>query len=268
MKILLFIARLIKKTLNLFGLDLRKASENRTSLSGAFEQLRKTGFTPATVIDVGAAVGDFTVECYRFFPDSKYILIDPLEENREKLNNVTKNIPGAKHIMAIADSSTVERVLNVHTDLVGSSLYLEQEADLDGVPRKVPAVTLNNLCKENGLTGPYLIKIDVQGAELDVLAGADDILNEAEYVILEVSFFQFVKDGPQFYDIVSFMKSKGFVAYDMFSAHYKLIDGALAQNDIAFVKEYGRFRNDHIYSTPQQREKLTKAMLSYRQRGF
>ncbi len=266
MKIILFIVELINKPLNLIGLELRKASGNRASLTGALRQVEAMGFDPATVIDVGAAFGDFTQECSKVFPDSRYILIDPLIENAEILTALAKKVSNGKHIMAVADSKVSERVLNVHTDLVGSSIYREREAGLDGEPRKVMATTLNQIQKENNLKGPYLLKIDVQGAELDVLAGAREILDQAEYIILEVSFFQFVKDGPQLYDIIAFMKSKGFVAYDTFSAHYKLIDGAMAQNDIAFVKEDGMFRKDHIYSTPQQRKKLTKAMLRHRKR--
>jgi FkbM family methyltransferase len=155
-------------------------------------------------------------------------LIEPLEENRPLLEQVAKKIPGAEYIMAVADARPRERTLNVHSDLVGSSLYLEKEANLDGTPRNVPSVTLDYICKDRNASEPYLIKIDVRGAELDVLSGAKEILDRTEYLILEVSLFQFVKGGPQFYDVVVFMKSHGYFVYDMFGYHCRPLDGAMA----------------------------------------
>ena len=58
-------------------------------------------------------------------------------------------------------------------------------------------------------------------------------------MLLEVSLFQFYQGGPQFFEVVKFMKDLGFVVYDFFDAHHRLIDGALAQLDVAFVKESG-----------------------------
>jgi FkbM family methyltransferase len=254
----------IKRFFNLFGLEVHRSSGKRSSFVGALRQIKDLGFTPATIIDIGAGIGLFTVQCYSVFPDSRYLLIEPLEENRDLLDQTTKRIPNAEYILAVADAQSGERTLNVHSDLVGSSLYLEKEANLDGTPRNVPAVTLDYICKERNASGPYLIKIDVQGAELDVLSGAKEVLDKTEYVILEVSLFQFVKGGPQLYDVVTFMKSCGFVVYDMFGHHYRLLDGAMAQIDIAFVKEMSIFRRDHTYANPKQREKLTKSILRYR----
>lgn len=254
----------IKKFFNLFGLEVHRGSSRRSSFVGALRQIKDLGFTPVTIIDVGAAMGIFTLQCHSVFPDSRYLLIEPLEENADFLNQVTKRIPNTEYILAVADAQSGEKTLNVHSDLVGSSLYLEKEANLDGTPRNVPAVTLDYICKERNASGPYLIKIDVQGAELDVLSGAKEILDKTEYVILEVSLFQFVKGGPQLYDVVTFMKSRGFVVYDMFGYHYRLLDGAMAQIDIAFVKEESIFRINHTYANPEQREKLTKSILRYR----
>lgn len=250
-----------KKFLYVFGLEVHRSVGERCSFVGALRQIRNSGFKPATVIDVGASVGRFTVQCHRVFPDSRYLLIEPLEENRNYLEKVIKTIPKAEHILAVATAQPGEVILNVHSDLVGSSLYLEKEAHLDGVPRKVPAVTLDDLCKDRDLPPPYLIKIDVQGAELDVLSRAKRVLDRTEYVILESSLFQFVKGGPQLYDVVTFMKSQSFVVYDMFGYHYRPLDGAMAQVDIAFVKEKGYFRKYHVYcANRKQREKVTKSL--------
>ena len=216
---------------------------------------------PTMVIDVGAAIGTFTRECYKIFPDSRYLLVEPLKENREYLDNVTKTISNAEYVLAAATAEPGEVTLNVHSDLFGSSLYFEKEADLDGHPRNVPAITLDDLCKDRDVSGPYLIKVDVQGAELDVFLGAIVTLDKTEYCILEVSLFQFAKSGPQLYDIVTFMKSHGFVVYDIFGLNYRPLDDALAQVDMAFVKENSQFRKYHIYTTRKQREKLTKEML-------
>jgi len=252
----------VKKFFYVFGLEVHRcAVGERGSLVGALKQIRNLGFTPATVIDVGAAVGTFTVQCHRVFLDSRYLLIEPLEENKEYLEKVIKTIPKAEYILAVATTQPGEVTLNVHSDLVGSSLYLENETNLNGVPRNVPAVTLDDLCKDGNLAGPYLVKIDVQGAEVDVLSGATEILDETEYTILEVSLFQFVKGGPQLYDVVTFMKSHGFVVYDIVGRLYRPLDDALAQIDMAFVKENSQFRKYHIYANPKQREKVTKSML-------
>jgi FkbM family methyltransferase len=218
----------IHKFFNVFGLEVHR---RRGCWIGALQQIRDLGFAPALVVDVGAAVGAFTLQCNRVFPDSRYLLIDPLEENRDSLEKVTKRISNAEYVLAAATSKPGEVTMNVHPDLVGSSLYIEKEAGLDGVSRKVPAVTLDDLCRDCSVPGPYLIKVDVQGAELDVLSGAREILDKTEYIILEVSLFQFVEDGPQLSDVVTFMKSHGFVVYDIFGLNYRLLDDAVAQVD-------------------------------------
>ncbi|MDQ2974662.1 MAG: FkbM family methyltransferase [Acidobacteriota bacterium] len=144
--------------------------------------------------------------------------------------------------------------INVHKDLVGSSLYKEAEASsVDGTERRVTAVALDSICHDEQTQGPYLIKIDVQGAELDVLRGASEILLQTEFIMMEVSLFEFFKGGPQFSDVVSFMKDKGFVCSDIYGFQYRPLDNALSQVDIAFVKENGRFRQTHVYATLEQR---------------
>jgi hypothetical protein len=49
-------------------------------------------------------------------------------------------------------------------------------------------------------------------------------------------------------------KQSGFVAYDIFGFQYRLLDGALNQFDMIFVREDGFFRQSHAYATPEQRQ--------------
>ena len=44
-------------------------------------------------------------------------------------------------------------------------------------------------------SGPFLLKLDVPGAEFDALEGAEKILDDCEFVVLEVSFFKFFEGG-------------------------------------------------------------------------
>lgn len=256
-----YLKRLINSTLEPFGLEIcRKTIHSRTSLRGALEHAKNLGFYPNAVIDVGAATGTWAL--YETFPKSRQILIEPLEEFESYLSKVTKEFPNAEYIVAAVSQKTGNATINVHPDLVGSSLYLENEdSDVNGSPRVVPAITLDKICIEKKLDGPFLIKVDVQGAELGVLMGATHILGNTEYVILEVSFFQFFTGGPQVFDVITFMKEHGFVPYDIFDCQYRLLDGAMSQIDIAFVKEKGRFRESHFYAKRNQREVQNKMII-------
>ncbi len=243
-----------------FGLETRRgAFFVRRSFAEALVHARRLGLTPSTVIDVGAAHGTFALKCHRIFPGARYILIEPLKEYGADLERVSQTIPNSEYIVSVAAARQGQVSINVHPDLAGSSLYLENEgSDVNGFARTVMADTIDNFCKDRNAIGPYLIKADVQGGELEVLSGAKGVLKETEYAILEVSLFEFFVGGPQFYEVVHYMKSCGFVVYDIFDIQYRPYDDAMSQVDLAFVRENGRFRRQHIYATREQREAQTR----------
>ncbi|MEM2291970.1 MAG: FkbM family methyltransferase [Nitrososphaerota archaeon] len=233
----------LRKVFNVCGFVIYRKGRRRTTLGEIVDHVLKLGFRPRTVIDVGVAYGTF--ELYRF-PDAKYILIEPLREFEPFLKKICKKYD-AEYVLAAASDHPGIIEIKVHNNLTSSSIFEETSGVFKGFSRKVPAVTIDDVCKERKLKGPYVIKIDVQGAELKVLDGAKNVLKDAELVILEVSLFQFYVGGPQFYDVITYMKEHGFVVYDFYNGHNRPFDGALAQIDVVFVKENGPFRKYHIY---------------------
>jgi FkbM family methyltransferase len=245
-----------KRLFNAFGLEIRKKRAEpspRANTSGALRQLSSLGFKPATVIDVGVAMQ--TGELYQEFKESKILLIEPVAEFEPFLRSVCERYEG-EYVLAAAGSEHGTAFLNVHSEQLDcSSLLREVEGPkVDGVPREVPVVTIDQVCAEKGLAGPYLIKADVQGAELQVLSGAERTLRETEVVILEVTLFGTMIGGPQVYDVIVRMKEYGFVVYDIWGHNYRPYDNALAQVDMAFVREEGVFRQSHVFATPEQRK--------------
>jgi FkbM family methyltransferase len=251
----------VKHAFDLMGFELwRKPASLTPSLArpnfaGALEQLSRLGFRPRTVVDVGVAFE--TRELYEAFPEANHLLIEPLVEFEPSLKKICSRYR-AQYILAAAGEAAGISVLNVHTDqLDSSSLLAEVEGpSVDGAQRQVQVVTVDDVCFERGLTGPYLVKADVQGAELKVLAGASKTLHETEVVILEVNLFGTMFGGPQLFDVLTYMKERGFVAYDLWGFLYRPLDGALAQVDIAFVRENGRFRQTQAFATAEQRRAM------------
>jgi FkbM family methyltransferase len=250
--------RLVKAVFNAAGLEIRKRRPAeptvmpRANLRGTLRQLAAVGLEPRTVIDVGVAYA--TSELYEQFPGAQILLVEPLVEFEPFLQRIAGQY-NAQCVMAAAGETPGIAMLNVHRDKFGSSLLKEVEgSEVDGDARKVPLITLDDLCADKKLRGPFLIKIDVQGAELQVLAGAKHTLQETEAVILEVTLFGTMIGGPQFFDVVTYMKESGFVAYDIFGANYRPLDDALFQVDMTFVREDGRFRTSHAFATLEQRQ--------------
>lgn len=239
----------VKKLVGGLGYEIRKmhSAPLRESVSESYAFLASLGFRPATVIDVGVADG--TLELYRAFPDSRLLLIEPLEEFEPELKSILSSHRGL-YVLAAAGVESRDIVINVHPDhLHGSSTYKEtMGAQADGYERIIRMVTVDDMVAKEGLAGPFLLKVDVQGAELDVLKGAQATLAETEVVALEVSMFELMTGAPQFHDVVACMKKYGFVAFEVVPALNRPLDNALAQVDMIFVKEHGQFRRNHAYA--------------------
>lgn len=255
----------VKNIFNFLGLEIHKKTKygRRSKLAEVLEHIAGLGFSPKTVIDVG--VGNGTFELYEMFPGAKHLLIEPLQQFEEALKRISRKYD-AKFILAAAGGKKGRAMINVHSAyLEGSSMFKESDGSYaDGTSTEIPVVTIDDSCNEMGLKGPYLLKVDAQGAELVVLDGATRVLQDTEVIILEVQFFQFLVNCPQFYDIVSYMKNHGFVTYEIFGGYNRPIDNALASVEMVFVKEKGIFRKNHFFASQEQRGKLNKKPWDYK----
>jgi FkbM family methyltransferase len=240
--------RVLRRLAAAFGLDFVPRDV------GALVRLSQAGIQVRTVLDIGAALGDWTQLCAGAFPDAAYVLVEPLEEFRPALDSTLRRVEGVV-VQAAAASASGHGTLHVHRDLVGSSLLREREGPtVDGEPRTVPTTTIDNLVVRHHLEPPFLLKLDVQGAELDVLSSARNTLELASAVVVEVSFFSFYFGGARFDELISLMRASGLVVYDLENLSRRPLDGALSQADVVFVREDSPARQEHVYASPKQRQ--------------
>jgi FkbM family methyltransferase len=242
---------------SILGLMSLKIVSQRTptrDFKAFFRHLRARGVDFRTVIDVGVAFGTPTL--YQGFPMAKFYLVEPVPGCRATLDELTRKLNAeAFNVAAGAEDGVLD--FFVHSDVSGSSGYRQWEGDfLDGRTISVPVRRLDSLIRAP-LGRPSLLKIDTQGAELDVLAGATGILGEIDLLIVETSFHQFRKGAPEFNAIVTRLAELGFECYEVLEGHYRAVDNALAQVDLAFVQRDSDLRKvKSFFSQDQARRYL------------
>ena len=111
---------------------------------------------------------------------------------------------------------------------------------------KVFPKLLNDIFSRYYLKGPVLIKIDVQGHELNILKGAIDILKVTEVVILEISLIKLGGLAPSPNDIMHFFHFYGFRLFDILGFNRRPCNHDLWQVDWVFVKEESKLGSVHL----------------------
>lgn len=196
------------------------------------EAMAARGFAPKTVVDVGAFEGGWSRTARRIWPSTKLVMVEPNRQKEDLLRAVSKELDAALlcELVGAEDGKDVE----FHVMGSGSSVLEERS----GVPRSAERRKLRTLdALLGGLEGPALLKVDAQGYELQILKGASGILPRIEAVLLEVAVIEINAGAPLLHEVVAFMKSCGFVAYDILEIHRRPLDRALNQVDIVFIRE-------------------------------
>ena len=195
---------------------------------------------PKVIYDIGAFSGTWTLLAKAIFPNSEVHAFEPLASLASDFSERTGHVAGVyRHPVAIG--STRGRLpLQLANALDCSSLLkigAEQTRQFHVTSAGTEMVDVERLDEyvgRNGLPLPNLIKLDVQGFELEALRGADECLKAAYAVISEVSFIELYQGQCLFGDIVEFLKDRKFLTR-AFSVATSL-GRPLIQTDVLFQK--------------------------------
>ena len=145
--------------------------------------------------------------------------------------------------MALGDRSG-EIEIEVHEDIGGSTTFV-QEGVADTARLTSYTVQVRRLDElVNSFDSPALCKIDVQGAELDVLRGMAGIMEAIDVVVVECQNIPTLRGAPDASQVVKLMDAYGLGIYDVVSLGRRPLDGATAQMDIAFARRKSVFFED------------------------
>jgi FkbM family methyltransferase len=194
----------------------------------------------ATVLDIGANRGQFALAARQCFPDASIHSFEPLADPAgDFLRVFAADENTCLHRVAIGPRAG-EALMHVSRRDDSSSLLpisREQERVFPGTgsigTRTIAISTLGAVGRLPTLVSPILLKIDVQGYELDALVGCEDLLEKFEWIYVECSFVELYEGQAYADQVIAWLRERGFALVGIYNASYD--GGGLAvQADFLF----------------------------------
>ena len=194
--------------------------------------LKRSGFEPKVIYDIGSCVLHWTKFAKLLWPNAKFILFDAFAP--AEFLYIAEGFDYNIGVLSSQDDSVVKFYQN---DFLpgGNSYYREIGCD-DGKyfpeDKYLELITkkLDTIVKERGFPLPDFVKIDVQGAEIDIIQGGLETLGNAERMIIELQHVEYNKGALVVNESLPIIENLGWVC-----------DAPLFQNngpdgDYSFVK--------------------------------
>ncbi len=173
-------------------------------------------FRPVCIYDIGACVGEYARICHDIWCDAEICCVEATQE----FEFLFQELPYVNYYMGILgskDEQTVKWYSNPH-DPFGQSIYRENPAISGGAEVYYPescavnrlSMTLDTISELYEFTYPDLIKLDVQGSEIDILEGAHDTLKFCQHLIVELQCVEYNKGAKLTNDSIPYIESLGF----------------------------------------------------------
>ncbi len=197
-----------------------------------------------TILDVGANIGQYAKEAIRHGYKGEIHSFEPIPEVFEQLASKARGHSKWKVYPLGVGSKEEDILMNISENLVSSSVLKVGEASLSAESstrivrqQKIKVTTLDLFIHDRDLKGEILLKLDIQGYEMEALRGALKSLPSIKLIQAELSFTQLYEGGPLFDEVIGFLKEHAYEVFAIVPGFRDDRSGRMLQADGIFVKK-------------------------------
>ena len=196
----------------------------------------------ATIIDIGANKGQFTLACRTLSPSSKIISFEPLPNAATKFDQFFKGDQSVSLFKAAIGPLKGQELMHISARDDSSSLLPMGKEQVKAFPGteevgtiNVDVAPLSYFLKPSDISAPALLKIDVQGYEFEVLMGCESLLDGFDQVYCECSFVELYTGQKLADSVIDWLYQHAFKLTGIYNVAYD--DGGIAiQADFLFKR--------------------------------
>jgi len=196
------------------------------------QRLKLRNIEPTGFIDVGAHFGETNHIIRSIYPDKRIVSFEANPECEHILKQ--QNI---EYIICLLGKENKDVSFYINPDnrtSTGCSIYKEESHFFENAEKiMLQMYRLDEIVPADAKLN--FLKMDVQGAEIDVLKGATKLLHTIQYIYLEVSFVKCNKDAPLFDEVFMYLYKQGYKIIDVCEPTY--IDNVLVQTNFLFARD-------------------------------
>jgi FkbM family methyltransferase len=196
-----------------------------------------------TVLDVGANQGESAIELHEKLPTARVVSFEPLPDSYQAMVENLQNASWWRGFNLAAGAENGEAEIHRSEYALSSSLLPMAELHKENYPytagssvQKIKVTTLDHVLATENITGPFLLKLDVQGFEMPALSGATQTLKNCTAIICETSFVELYQGQQLFGDVAQFLQAQGFVYVGSAGQRNSPLTGRPLQQDAIFLK--------------------------------
>ena len=195
------------------------------------------------IVDGGAYRGDFSLDMAKAFPNAAILAFEPQNNSFALLSKNTATIDRIKPVNYALGNKNGQALFYTNVSPLTNSLskstsdameYFRGFNDLK-TTENVDVITLLDFCSKEGICDIDILKLDLQGHELQAIQGLGVLLNSVKLIYAEVEFLKLYEGASLFSDIELYLRERGFLFFQLYGLVRSPKNGRLLYGDAVFV---------------------------------